>query len=317
MTQPKLPNFFLAGAGESGTTSLCRYLGQHPQVYLSPIKEPNYFAAADILTLPNFRPMAEREFASLLAQRQAGKAPDKPVAVTEWSQYLRLFAAAGDATAIGEGSAMYLWFPSAAPAIHRAVPDAKLIFILRDPAERLHTLYLRTLRAGQPAAFRSWILQAMQKRPDRRLRMQRHPLPLDCGLYGTHLSRYFDLFPREQIRVHRYEDYRADPAGVLRDLFGFLGVDPSHPVDFSLRHNETLVPRYPVLHQWRRRLIGDVPLATCLPAPLRTRVLGWYNRRRPELPLAPEDRQLVVDYYRDEIRRAQDLIGRDLSAWLR
>lgn len=64
----------------------------------------------------------------------------------------------------------------------------------------------------------------MQLKPDRRQGMQRHPVPLDCGLYATHLQQYFQGFPREQVRIYLYEDYRADARAVLRDIFGFLGV---------------------------------------------------------------------------------------------
>lgn len=313
----KLPNFILAGAGESGTTSLYRYLKQHSQVYMSPLKEPNFFAAADILSLPNFTPLQDGQLSSLLADIGARKCSGSAVSITKWEDYQRLFQNVGDEVAIGEASVMYLWFPSAAPAIHRTLPRAKLIFLLRDPAERLHTLYARTLRAGPPISFRDWILPAIHAKPDRRLEMQRHPIPLDCGLYATHLGRFLDLFPREQIRIHLYESYRANAPALLKDIFEFLGVDSAYPIDFSERQNETLVPRAPAVHEWRRRLFGDAKLAGWMPAPLRSQLRRLYNRPRGDLTLAPDDRQLVVDYYRDELLRTQDLIGRDLSAWLR
>src|SRR6266496_16262 len=107
---PKLPNFILAGAGESGTTSLYNYLKQHPQVYMSPVKEPNFFAAADILSLLDFKPLAEGQFSSLLAEIERQKNPNSPISITTWEHYLRLFQNAHDQIAIGEASVMYLWF---------------------------------------------------------------------------------------------------------------------------------------------------------------------------------------------------------------
>ncbi len=314
---PKLPNFILAGAGESGTTSLYSYLKQHPQVYMSPVKEPNFFAAADILSLPDFKPMEEQQLTSLLAEIERQESPHSPISITTWKDYLRLFQNVRDQVAIGETSVMYLWFPSAAAAIHRTLPQAKLIFLLRDPTERLYTLYLRTLSTGHRATFRDWVLQAMQTKPDRRNGMQRHPIPLDCGLYATHLQRFFDVFPREQIRIYLYESYRADARAVLRDIFGFLGVNADQPIDMSRRYNETMVPRFPVLQQLRRRLVGNAPLTGWLPTPVSQTIRGiFYNRGKKHLALAPDDRRMVIDYYRDEILRTQDLIGRDLSAWL-
>ncbi len=314
---PKLPNFILAGAGESGTTSLYRYLNQHPQVYMSPVKEPNFFAAADILSLPDFKPMAERQLSSVLAEAERQECPKTSISITKWEDYLRLFQNVRDQVAIGEASVMYLWFPSAAPAIHRTLPRAKLIFLLRDPTERLWTRYLRELGTGHRTTFRDWVLQAMQTKPDRRQGMQRHPIPLDCGLYATHLQPFFDVFPREQIRIYLYEAYRADARAVLRDIFGFLGVNADHPIDMSRQYNETMVPRFPVLHRLRRRLVGNTPLTGWMPTLVSQALRGFYNRPKGRFALDPTDRRLVIDYYRDEILRAQDLIGTDLSAWLR
>ncbi len=197
------------------------------------------------------------------------------------------------------------------------MPRAKLIFVLRDPTERLYTQYLRSVRTGNRATFRDWVVQAMQLKPDRRQGMQRHPVPLDCGLYATHLQQYFQGFPREQVRIYLYEDYRADARAVLRDIFGFLGVNADHPVDLSRRHNETLVPRFRAWERLRQRMLGQTPLTAWLPAPLRRTLRGIYNRGKAHYALAPEDRRLVIDYYRDEILRTQELIGRDLSAWLK
>ncbi len=284
---------------------------------MSPIKEPNYFAAADIESLPDFKPLAEGQLSSLLSRIERQEFAQTNITVTRWEDYLSLFQNVRDQVAIGEASVMYLWFPSAAPAIHRALPQAKLIFVLRDPTERLHTLYLRSVGTGNRATFRDWLIQAMQTKPDRREGMHCHPIPLDCGLYATHLQQYLRLFPSEQLRIYLYEDYRADPRAVLRDIFSFLGVDANHPIDLSRRYNETMVPRFPVLHRLRQRMLGQTPLTEWLPAPVRRTLRGFYNRGKGHYALAPDDRRLVIDYYRDEILRTQELIGRDLSAWLR
>jgi hypothetical protein len=263
--------------------------------------------------------MEEQKLSSLLAQieRQERLQSPIPITITKWEDYLRLFKNVRDQVAIGEASVMYLWFPSAAPTIHRTLPQAKLIFVLRDPTERLYTLYLRTLQTGHRSTFREWVLQAIQTKPDRRQRMQRHPIPLDCGLYATHLQRFFDVFPRDQIRIYLYEAYLADARAVLRDIFGFLGVNADHPIDTSHRHHKTLVPQFPMIMRLRQRIFGKVPLTGWLPATVSKTIRGICHRGREHFVLAPEDRRMVIDYYRDEIQRTQDLIGHDLSAWLR
>jgi hypothetical protein len=119
------------------------------------------------------------------------------------------------------------------------------------------------------------------------------------------------------VRICLYESYRTNVQDVLRDIFSFLEVDPNHPIDVSRRHNETSLPRFPLADRLRHRLIGNTPLTTWLPEPLRRALRDFYHQRKGDYELDPADRLLVTNYYREEILRTQDLIGRDLSAWLK
>ena len=314
---PKLPNFIVAGAPTSGTTSLYHYLRQHPQVFMCPIKEPTYFAAADILARDDLRPMLERQRPALRAYLAGEPRRPEQVWVTEWDDYVQLFKNARDETALGEASVSYLWLPSAAPAIRARLPVARLIFLLRDPTERLFSAYLMSRAEHPNVSFRDWVGTAMNSADDRRRRMPQSPTPIDGGLYATHLRRFLELFPREQVRIYLYEDYRADARAVLGDIFAFLGVDPIQPIDVSRRHNETVVPRFPAMDRLRHRIFGHAPLTAWLPAPVSRALRGFYNRGKGNFTMDPEDRQRVIDYYRDELLQAQDLISRDLATWLR
>jgi hypothetical protein len=304
-----LPNFFVAGAPNAGTTSLYSYLAQHPAVYMSPIKEPTFFGAADLLLRPRVRARRERVRRDVQAYLAGGAAPGARYWVLDWEHYVELFRNAREETAIGEASVSYLWLPSAARAIRERIPEARLIFILRDPADRLFTRYLATPRREARGTFREQFHAALDTR-------DAWALNVNVGHYGTHLQRFFDAFPHERIRVHLYEDYRADARAVVRDLFAFLGVDPHHPVDLSRRHHETMLPRFPRLDTVRRRLLGDASPARWLPEWARRPLRRAYRRPAAEITMTAVDRSMVVDYYRDEILRTSALIGRDLSAWL-
>jgi hypothetical protein len=152
---------------------------------------------------------------------------------------------------------------------------------------------------------------------DRRQGVHGYPIPLDGGLYATQLGRFLDIFPQNQVRIYLYESYRADPRAVLRDILVFLGVDPNYPIDMSHRHNETSVRRFPGIEKLRQRILGNVPVSAWLPPSVSNALRKLYNRQRGSFTIDPQDRQMVIDYYRDEILLAQDLIGSDLSAWLR
>lgn len=183
--------------------------------------------------------------------------------------------------------------------------------MLRDPTERLFSLYLLNLKYEPNLTFRDWVLEAMNLPGERR-----YPIPLDGGRYATHLRRFLEIFPRNQVRIYLYESYRTDARAVLRDIFGFLGVNADHPIDMSRRYNETMVLRLPGLDRLSQRLVGNAFVPGWLPTPVSHALNSFSNRPKDRFALDPADRQLVIEYYRDEILRTQDLIDRDLSAWL-
>lgn len=305
----RLPTFIVAGAPNAGTTSLYGYLAQHPAIYMSPVKEPTFFGATDLLARPRVRAERDRMHAEAERYLGAGAPPGARLWVFDWDQYVALFQGAGTRPAVGEASVSYLWLPSAARAIRARLPEARLVFILRDPTERLFTRYLATPARERRRSFREQF-QAAQDPDD--------PWSLNpiVGQYGTHLRRFFDLFPREQIRVHLYEDYRADARRVVRDVLQFVGVDPEYPLDLSAREHETWVPRAPLLDAVRRKLFGDRSPARLLPDRARGLLRGLYRRPAGEVVMNADDRKLVVQYYRDEILRTASLVERDLASWL-
>lgn len=309
-----LPNFFLAGVPKAGTSSLYAYLEQHPQVYMCFPKEPTFFAAADILP-EGYRDRLERgatRGSDGMERHWRGiRVPGKRWLIAEWEDYLELFHDVSGEVAIGDASVDYFWLPSSPQAIHATAPDARLIFVLRDPAERLFSEYLASLWHEPPLqTFRAQFLEAMH-RPD-----PWKGLRLHVGRYAAHLQRFADLFPRDQIRIYLYEDYCANARAVLRDLFEFLGVDPDQPVDLSRRENVPIVPRFPFVHAVRRRMFGAAAATRWLPGRARRALGRLYRRPRADVAMHAGDRAMVIDYYREEILRTADFIRRDLSAWL-
>ena len=306
---PRVPNFFLAGASRSGTTSLYFYLRQHPQVFLSPVKEPAFFGAADLLAPPyrdKILDILARDRAALQSYLDSPQRPTTWRFVLDWDDYLRLFRDVRDETAIGEASTDYLWLPAAPGAIRSKLPKARIAFVLRDPAERLFTMYLLAQWSDPRLTFAAWFHAGLDQRP-----------VVEAGRYATQLRRFFDAFPEDQLRVFLYQDYRADVPGVLRDLFRFLDVAPDHPIDVSRRYNETTVPRFPRMHALRRRLFGHASPTGWLPQGARRAISRFYHSHRTRRSMSPADRRIVIDFYRDEILRTAALIGRDLSSWLR
>ena len=313
MSQP-LPNFFIVGTGKAGTTSLHSYLRQHPQIYMSPVKEPGYFATeirAENLSEPLRRHLAvqSRELPKILNDG----APFNPYGwiAGDWQDYERLFQGVNGEKAIGEATAAYLWSATAAANIHARLPEARIIMILRDPAERAFSQYLHQLSVGLTGAtFREHLEQCA--RAGRKKLSHLYPF-LEIGLYCEQVKRFLDLFPREQIRIYWYEEAWRQPANLLADVFRFLGCGPAFQPDLSRKASAArpaiVAPPFPEkfglwypLKALSRRLV--LLFASCVPA-------------RPLSGHGPDDRRYLIDYYRDDIQRLAALLDRDLSAWLR
>jgi len=278
LNAPVVPNFFIAGAPKAGTTSLYHYSSQHPEIYVSLIKEPNYFAFE--IRLERFseslRPQAEQDTRDLrgisgrpLREKRFGGV------VTEWHDYLKLFQQAEGRKAIGEASVCYLWSESAAANIRRNIPDARIILVLRNPIEMAISIYLQTVKTGALCCnFRDAMEMALEQRGGKIDVL--HPF-LDFGLYYEQVQRLLATFPEERVRIYRYEVYQAEPARMLADIFRFLDVDPNFRPDMSERY-----------------------LAS----------------GKPNIVLDSADRDYLAEFYKDDVRKLGVLLKRDLSGWL-
>jgi hypothetical protein len=305
-----MPNFLIIGAGRSGTTALYQYLRQHPEIYMCPIKETNFFALE--------REGSDSDDPDHAMIRSLTRQSATRAGITDIATYSALFDGVKDETAIGEASPSYLHSSRAAERIRHHIPHAKLISILRNPADRAYSAHMARVAKGmcklEDFAEVPQMLQGSGGSVPRQLRY------VGTGFYYTHLRRYFDRFDRAQIRVYLYDDFQGNPVGMLRDLFQCLGVENTFVPDMSLRHAVTGIPRSRGLEVLLRRLPGMSPVRTLLkplvPTSLRKRITTLKNRNLVKPPLAPEVRREWIELYRDDILQLQDLIGRDLSIWL-
>jgi hypothetical protein len=312
----RLPNFFLAGAPKAGTTSLYHYLDQHPQIYMSPIKEPNYFAAE--IRPENFDPGLRRRVARddrSLREYLSGPMRQKRFGgiVSEWDDYLRLFAPAGPQSAVGEASVCYLWSPTAADRIAGRIPDAKILVMLRHPADRAFSDYLHGLGMGAVRwSFREHIQRNLRHHSG--LFAVHYPF-LEFGMYSEQLRRYLERFGRN-VWVGFYEDFESRPREVFRDICRFLGVDPEFSPDMGRKHLEAQVPRMAAVG-WLKSSGVWKAAAGLTPKGLRPLIRRGLVRGHGTTQIDPADRRYLIDYYRADIRKLAALLDRNLDAWQR
>jgi len=289
-----MPNFLVIGAMKSGTTALYYYLEQHPEIYMSPVKEPNFFSS----------------------QEQENAADS----VTDIGAYQHLFRGASGEKAIGEASHSYLYEPRAAAEIRRYIPEARLIAILRNPINRAYSHFLHMVRSGAEPV--DDFAQALREEKVGIRRERTFQDYIGRGLYYEQLERYFGIFPREQVRVYLYEDLSDAPVRTVQDAFRFLEVDDSFVPDVSLRRNVSGQPKYRTLDGLLRRQSRIKHAAKIyLPARLRWRLSRAFDDLKTRNlvgppPLQSEVRRQLIGVYREDILKVQDLIHRDLSGWL-
>ena len=290
-----LPNFVVIGAAKAGTTALYWYLAEHPAVFMSPVKETNYFA------------FGRGESGELLY----GDPELHYFPVTSLPDYEALFAEAGDATAIGEASPIYLECPQAASRIRALLPQARLICGLRQPVDRAYSDYQMYLRArGQRFdPMRDLTAASAWARPDSHW--------MRIGRYYDQLLRYFEAFPRTQIHVFLFDDFKRNPERVVQDIYGFLGVDPAFVPDFATPHNVGGMPASRLVEG----LLTNRVLRSAVEPWIPKRAASWVRRLRtknmrqaPPLPAAL--RQELTQHFRADIAHTSELIGRSLDLWL-
>lgn len=302
----RLPSFLIIGAGKSGTTSLDNYLKQHPQLFLSPVKEPNFFAYEKI-DLNTLDKDALQHYHN---------------SVTDLASYHQLFKDAKDGQLLGETSNTYLVIEDSVKSIKNHIPNARLIAILRQPTDRLYSRYLHLAREDRlPTENFEDVLDKSS------LWWVRNDLVKE-GWYYKNLSRYFDEFPRENIRVYLDEDLKKEPQKVLSDIFSFLGVEDYSDIDFSVTFNKSgFIKNKAYDNMVGHNSILKKGLKSIIPKSIyaKFKKVMWlqkgvnnlrdYNLVQPKLDKELRNR-INNEVYRDDILKLQDLIGRDLGHWL-
>lgn len=261
-------------------------------------------------------PDKEPGFMQYAGDDRPNSGPGDAQGIRDLDAYLSLFAGARGEKVVGEGTTHYLASERAVRLIRRHAPEAKLVAILRNPAERAFSSWLLHVGQGREQLGFEEALAAEEER------LARGWSPAwayrGAGRYGGQLARWLDAFPREQLRVYLLDDLERDPGSVLHDLWGFLGVDPEFRPGIG-RWNASGAARSRRVGDFVRREDHVVKRAfrPLLPSRFRQRALDELRRRnlRP-VELDPGVRARLLEGYREDVERAGRLIGRDLSFWL-
>lgn len=301
-------DFFIVGQAKSGTTAMADFLDQHPEICISNPKEPGYFAT-DIL-------------------RESDAFHGRPTYFKTRTavQYEQAFQHAEPWQLRGEASTSYIFSKEAAGNIHLHNKDARIIVLLRHPAEFLHALHMQYV--NETTEHENNFIKALELEPQRKLgqalskRVKAPSLHLysERIKYASQLKRYLDLFTRERVLVIPYEDFHLDNAHVYGKVLKFLGVkNPNFMADFSML-NASKKPRskvvnylvhFPAFKSFLVRLLG---LQTYMRVRNRTRNIFLKKSEREALP--GSERQRIMEMARPEAAELDALLGSDyVNRW--
>lgn len=290
----RLPDFLIIGAAKSATTTLHELMGRHPRVFVSKIKEPEFFAVDAVY---------ERGLAWYQALFRDAR-PDQlcceaSTAYTRWPQ-----------------------FPKAAERIARTLPQAKLIYLLRHPIDRAYSHYVhrvtRELYPHQPIryTFEEHVVN--------------DPMCLDGSRYMDQIEQYLKYFPRSSLLILLTEDLERRPDETLATAWRFLGLDPVRLENAAIRGNEGQSIREGRIRRYVMAPLNALPgvrrLKGAVPQTWKDRVFSllerspygrWVKQRHTPPKMLPQTRARLVEEFRPLNRRLAEFIGRDLSHWNR
>jgi hypothetical protein len=290
-----MPNFLIVGAAKSGTTSLYRYLRQHPDIFMPEWKELSLFIG------DSFGPLHRAK---------------KPYF------YQKAFSRVQNQTAVGEASTAYLFDKAAPKIIKEQLGTVRIIIILRDPVAMSYSLYNHQLRKeGETIEnFEEALAKEEERRTDPGFKKTCYGWHANYyyhqrASYYHQVKRYMDTFGEENILVILFEELAGETLSVVKKIFRFLGVDEAFVPDIKVHNPAGNILNIPMFWKdtglflktfqfvFSRNLIKKVPHLL--------RNIG----RKPPQPLNEATAKKLRKRFYEDICRLEELIGKDLSAW--
>jgi hypothetical protein len=283
-----IPDFFIVGAPRCGTTALYTYLGDHPDIFMSPIKEPDFFA-------------------DYLGRHRR---------VRTLSEYLDCFTGARGKKRIGEASVSYLASPTSAKVIKEFSPLASIIIMLRNPVDVMYSMYYlrRFINLEDRPSFGAALDADVRGRRVAGLTYR------ERVKFAAQVERYIAVFGREKIHFIVYDDFKVDTRRVFQETLRFLSVCSNSREDFP-RINGNSRARSKFL--WRFVRQPPAPLRRIVHpftshwfrSAVGRRLLQWNTIEEPRPPMEAELRNRLRKEFAPEIHRLSTLLDRDLTSW--
>ena len=293
-----LPNLFIVGAAKSGTTSLHNYLHQHPDVFMCNPKEPHY-----------------------LINQEIG-INRIPVGITNFIVYTDLFSEGEDKKYRGESSVMYLMYPEIViPKIKDQFgEDSKIIIMLRNPVERAYSGFQHVKRynvkENYPEFKSAWDIS--EKRYFDYDEMTPASRYKELGLYYKQVKSYLEQFKNVHIII--YDDYKKDFQKEMNKVFDFLEIE-NMKVNDGEKHmvggwqwEDEKMKKLMIKKNLLKSFLKIIFPFKSLQQKIRQQIQNIKTVKVKEI--SSEDKKMLQDFYREDVRQLSELLNRDLNHWI-
>lgn len=293
----KKPNFFIVGAPKCGTSSLYEYLREHPDIFMSEVKEPFYFCP----DLGFHRYKNDQE-------------------------YLTLFSKVDHETRIGEASTQYLYSKVAADKIYQFNPEARIVIMLRNPVDMMHSLHSFFFYWGvEDIEDFETALSVEENRKQGRclpkgIEQYQSLFYREIAAFSGQVKRYLDIFGRESVHVIIFDDFVTDTLAEYRSLLSFLGVDSEFTPAVQIAN-----PNKKLRSSSLQKLLREPPetvrslVRKVVPSGIRhalvDSVRDWNTKHAKRAPMNQELRHRLNQEFLPDVEMLSTLLERDLTYW--
>jgi hypothetical protein len=305
MSKTKKPNLFIVGASKCGTTSMHHYLGAHPEIFMSENKEPLYFCK-------DFHRESEKN-----------NSKDYFPGIFTQEEYEKLFTNADKFKIAGESSAAYLQSTVAAKNIKDYNPEAKIIIMLRDPVEQMHSFYYQAIKTGTEVVgtFQEALELEKERRQGNKIPQNRFPssyLYRDRASFCEQIERFQEHFSQDQIKFSLLDDLKDDAQQVYKNTLEFLGVENTEFKPDLTPQNKSKIPQF----FWLSNLLKNPGVKTkkmikkLTPSKFRLKAMSLINKivmKKADRPDIPDQlRKDLMCYHLENVRCVSEQINRDV-----
>ncbi len=305
---------FVVGVAKAGTTSLYYYLKQHPEIYLSPIKETHYFST-DIKVEEFSKLYKTHTFLDL--ESYFSKRPLEELAlsfVRKEEHYKALFEDRKEEKIVGECSPSYLNSETALKNIYKYNPEAKIIVSLRNPISRSFSHYLMALRLGHTKDPFRIAFEKDRNAPNKG--WGKTELFYDLSMYAEQLKRLYAIFPKEQIKVVLFEDLISRTAETMQECFSFLNLSPIQ-INQTEAHNVASVPKNRAFNHFIVKTGIKKTTAKLIGKKIKRKAGDLLYQKNKQIKITQEDKAFLRKLYAEDIKKTAKIIQKDLSGWLK